>query len=95
MANDPMFKLEHTSDDVKKSSSVQLSVGQLEKKRSEFQDDYSLNKLARSKFRVTSQAPIISSVLLCFIYCSSGKCQEILKFNCLDPKISVNCHLCL
>lgn len=91
MANDPMFKLEHTSDDVKKSSSVQLSVGQLEKKRSEFQDDYSLNKLARSKFRVTSQAPIISSVLLC----SSGKCQEILKFNCLDPKISVNCHLFL
>lgn len=95
MANDPMFKLEHTSDDVKKSSSVQLSVGQLEKKRSEFQDDYSLNKLARSKFRVTSQAPIISSVLLCFISCSSGKCQEILKFNCLNPKISVNCHLFL
>lgn len=57
MANDPMFKLEHTSDDVKKSSSVQLSVGQLEKKRSEFQDDYSLNKLARSKFRVTVKHP--------------------------------------
>eukprot|EP00105_Crassostrea_gigas_P023930 XP_011443995.1 PREDICTED: coiled-coil domain-containing protein 130 homolog [Crassostrea gigas] len=56
MANDPMFKLEHTSDDVKKSSSVQLSVGQLEKKRSEFQDDYSLNKLARSKFREEKKA---------------------------------------
>lgn len=82
MANDPMFKLEHTSDDVKKSSSVQLSVGQLEKKRSEYQDDYSLNKLARSKFRVTNQAPVISSFLIGLTSYSWGKCQKILVFNC-------------
>lgn len=52
MASDAMFKLEHTSDDVKKAASVQMSVGQLENRRSEHRDDYILNKLARSKFRV-------------------------------------------
>jgi hypothetical protein len=52
MANDAMFKLEHTSDDVKKAANVQMSVGQLENRRSDYKDDYILNKLARSKFRV-------------------------------------------
>lgn len=52
MASDAMFKLEHTSDDVKKSTGVQMSVGQLEIRRSEYLDDYGLNKLARSEFRV-------------------------------------------
>lgn len=57
MASDAMFKLEHTSDDVKKSTGVQMSVGQLEIRRSEYLDDYGLNKLARSKFRVKYLIP--------------------------------------
>ncbi|XP_061180506.1 coiled-coil domain-containing protein 130 homolog [Saccostrea echinata] len=56
MANDPMFKLEHTSDDVKKAANVQMTVGQLEDRRSEYRDDYILNKMARSQFREEKKA---------------------------------------
>jgi len=52
MATDAMFKLEHVSDDTKKGTKALSSLSSLEERREEWRDDYELNKLARSKFRV-------------------------------------------
>ena len=52
MATDPMYKLEHGSDDKDRGKVTQMSVAQIEDMRDSWNDDYMLNKLARNKFRV-------------------------------------------
>ena len=58
MATDAMFKLEHGSDDVKKSKAVVMNLSSLEGRRDEWRDDYILNKIARQKFRVCASVEI-------------------------------------
>lgn len=51
LATDPMYKLEHGSDDRQRGKETQLTVAQIEDIRDAWNDDYTLNKLARDKFR--------------------------------------------
>lgn len=51
LATDPMYKLEHGSDDKQRGQVTQMSVAQIEDKREVWVDDYMLNKMARNKFR--------------------------------------------
>lgn len=51
LATDPMFKLEHGSDDKQRGKSAIMSLSQITEKRDSWQDDYILNKMARNKFR--------------------------------------------
>ena len=53
MATDPMYKLEHGSDDKDRGKVNQMSVAQIEDMRESWLDDYMLNKMARNKFRVS------------------------------------------
>jgi len=52
MAIDPMFKLEHGSDDTVKGQKAKANLSIIESMRQDRKDDYLLNKLARHKFRV-------------------------------------------
>ena len=52
LATDPMYKLEHGSDDQQRGKVTNLSVAQIEDIRGAWNDDYILNKMARNKFRV-------------------------------------------
>ena len=52
MAIDPMFKLEHGSDDTVKGQKAKANLSIIESMRQDKKDDYLLNKLARHKFRV-------------------------------------------
>lgn len=52
MATDPMFKLDHMGDDVKKMKDLQPVMDNLEKFQRRKKDDYELNSLLRRKFRV-------------------------------------------
>lgn len=52
LATDPMYKLEHGSDDQYRGKSSVPSIAQIEDMRDAWQDDYILNRLARNKFRV-------------------------------------------
>ena len=52
LATDPMFKLEHSSNDQQGGKATHLSVAQIEDLRNSWSDDYMLNKMARTKFRV-------------------------------------------
>ena len=61
MATDAMFKLEHGSDDVKKSKAVVMNLSSLEGRRDEWRDDYILNKIARQKFRVCAYCRVPTS----------------------------------
>ncbi|KAK3580942.1 hypothetical protein CHS0354_006967 [Potamilus streckersoni] len=56
LANDAMFKLEHGTDDQQKGKAVIMGLGQIAYRRSEWKDDYLLNKLARNKFRSEKKA---------------------------------------
>ncbi|XP_076440746.1 coiled-coil domain-containing protein 130 homolog [Babylonia areolata] len=51
LATDPMYKLEHGSDDKQRGQTTQMSVAQIENSREVWLDDYMLNKIARNKFR--------------------------------------------
>lgn len=51
LATDPMYKLEHGSDDKQRGKVTLMSVAQIEGMRDSWNDDYTLNKLARDKFR--------------------------------------------
>lgn len=52
MVLDPMYKLEHGSDDAQRGRNVVRTLGELEVGREQYKDDYILNQLARSRFRV-------------------------------------------
>ena len=52
MATDPMYKLEHGSDDKQKGTDQKANLAQLEQSRVSMVDDYILNRMARDKFRV-------------------------------------------
>ncbi|KAL3869786.1 hypothetical protein ACJMK2_042423 [Sinanodonta woodiana] len=56
LATDAMFKLEHGTDDQQKGKAVIMGLSQIEYRRSEWKDDYLLNKLARNKFRSEKKA---------------------------------------
>ncbi|XP_059151700.1 coiled-coil domain-containing protein 130 homolog [Physella acuta] len=51
LATDPMFKLEHGSDDKKKGSSKVMGLAQIEESRLSMKEDYILNRMARDQFR--------------------------------------------
>nr|KAG5710256.1 hypothetical protein BaRGS_008972 [Batillaria attramentaria] len=51
LATDPMYKLEHGSDDQQRGKSAVMSLSQIAGMRDSWQDDYILNKMARNKFR--------------------------------------------
>ncbi|XP_025109725.1 coiled-coil domain-containing protein 130 homolog [Pomacea canaliculata] len=56
LATDPMYKLEHGSDDQYRGKSSVPSIAQIEDMRDAWQDDYILNRLARNKFRRRSRS---------------------------------------
>ncbi|KAL4236251.1 hypothetical protein ACF0H5_004638 [Mactra antiquata] len=56
MVTDPMFKLEHGSDDIQKGKKALHKITSLETRREEWKDDYILNKIAREKFRNEKKA---------------------------------------
>ena len=64
MATDPMYKLEHGSDDKDRGKTTQMSVAQIEDMRESWIDDYMLNKMARNKFRVSFDSPFFN-VCMC------------------------------
>ncbi|GFN80166.1 coiled-coil domain-containing protein 130-like protein [Plakobranchus ocellatus] len=51
LATDPMYKLEHGSDDHQKGKEQVSSLAELEETRISMIDDYLLNRMARDKFR--------------------------------------------
>ncbi|BFY99769.1 hypothetical protein BsWGS_02809 [Bradybaena similaris] len=51
LATDPMYKLEHGSNDQQKAKERVMSLAQVEESRASMLDDYILNRLARDKFR--------------------------------------------
>ncbi|PVD23274.1 hypothetical protein C0Q70_16540 [Pomacea canaliculata] len=61
LATDPMYKLEHGSDDQYRGKSSVPSIAQIEDMRDAWQDDYILNRLARNKFREEKKQIIAKS----------------------------------
>ncbi|CAG5122071.1 unnamed protein product [Candidula unifasciata] len=51
LATDPMYKLEHGTDDQQKGKAKVMSLAQIEESRMSMLDDYILNRIARDKFR--------------------------------------------
>ncbi|CAL1538631.1 unnamed protein product [Lymnaea stagnalis] len=51
LATDPMFKLEHGSNDQQRGKDKVLTLAQIEESRAPMKDDYILNRMARDKFR--------------------------------------------
>lgn len=60
MASDPMFKLDHMGDDVKKMKDLEPVMNNLEQFQKRKKDDYELNSILRKKFRVSEQPASIS-----------------------------------
>ena len=52
MSVDPMFSLEHAAHDESKLQKLMPTLRELEDVKSEWKDDYRLNSLMRSQFRV-------------------------------------------
>lgn len=46
---DPMFALEHLTDDVQKQDTSMPTLEKIENRQKQWKDDYILNKLARNK----------------------------------------------
>jgi hypothetical protein len=63
-----MYKLEHGSDDKQRGNKAQMSVAQIEDLRESWNDDYSLNRLARSKFRVRPEKSCCTTSFVCVIF---------------------------
>ncbi|XP_022101763.1 coiled-coil domain-containing protein 130-like [Acanthaster planci] len=51
LATDPMFKLEHGTDDTKKLEAVAPTLHELEQTQTTWKDDFELNRMLRQKFR--------------------------------------------
>lgn len=52
LESDPMFALEHLTDDVQKKTDSVPDMAKLERRQEKWKDDYMLNKIARGKVRV-------------------------------------------
>lgn len=52
LQEDPMFKLEHDTDDKEKLVKLMPTLRDLEAKKSKWKDDFELNSLMRSNLRV-------------------------------------------
>ncbi len=52
MSIDPMFSLEHEVNDVGKLAKLMPTLRELEEVKSDWKDDYRLNSMMRSVFRV-------------------------------------------
>ena len=55
LETDPMFALEHLTDDVQKKSNVAPAMEKLEQLQGKWKDDYLLNKAARNKVIIISK----------------------------------------
>ena len=55
LETDPMFALEHLTDDVQKKSNVAPTMEKLEQLHGKWKDDYLLNKAARNKVIIISK----------------------------------------
>lgn len=49
LESDPMFALEHLTDDVQKKDTSLPTLEKIENRQKQWKDDYMLNKIARNK----------------------------------------------
>jgi len=68
LENDPMFALEHMTDDVQKQTDTLPTMERLEKHQAKWKDDYIINKIARNKVCVDNNNNNSNSRLLMYAY---------------------------
>lgn len=93
LETDPMFALEHRTDDVQKKSDAVPTMEKLEERQGRWKDDYLLNKAARNK--VQQALPNLAKLKaycrqlgLTVVFCKPDQLQSI--FSICMPELCVH-----